>query len=197
MASRSPQRRRNTWPGHLARAYWKVTQLTNNDYQDSQPQVHGSNVVWFGHDESSGGDRELFLYDGSSTTQLTSNIYQESSFQIHGSKVVWLGYDGHDEEVFLAHYVPEPSTFIIWSLLGALGVTVGWWRRRRAAQTTAWAFSYQGRRACGALLVWPGRGRRTWKGTTNFHLLAVSVSHTFFRNSPTMPHRSGSQTGIK
>ena len=28
---------------------------------------------------------------------------------------------------------PEPSTFIIWSLLGALGITVGWWRRRRAA----------------------------------------------------------------
>ena len=29
--------------------------------------------------------------------------------------------------------IPEPSTLIIWSLLGVLGVTVGWWRRRRAA----------------------------------------------------------------
>ncbi len=27
--------------------------------------------------------------------------------------------------------VPEPSTLIIWSLLGALGITVGWWRKRR------------------------------------------------------------------
>ena len=27
--------------------------------------------------------------------------------------------------------VPEPSTFIIWSMLGALGITVGWRRRRR------------------------------------------------------------------
>jgi hypothetical protein len=26
--------------------------------------------------------------------------------------------------------IPEPSTFIIWSLLGALGLTIGWWRRR-------------------------------------------------------------------
>ena len=29
--------------------------------------------------------------------------------------------------------IPEPSTFIIWSLLGALSLTIGWWRRRRAA----------------------------------------------------------------
>ena len=29
--------------------------------------------------------------------------------------------------------IPEPSTFIIWSLLGALGLTFGWRRRRRAA----------------------------------------------------------------
>lgn len=27
--------------------------------------------------------------------------------------------------------IPEPSTFIIWSLLGALGITIGWCRRRR------------------------------------------------------------------
>jgi hypothetical protein len=29
--------------------------------------------------------------------------------------------------------VPEPTTIIIWSLLGALAVTLGWWRRRKAA----------------------------------------------------------------
>jgi probable HAF family extracellular repeat protein len=28
---------------------------------------------------------------------------------------------------------PEPSTFIVWSLLGGLGIAVGWWRRKRAA----------------------------------------------------------------
>jgi hypothetical protein len=27
--------------------------------------------------------------------------------------------------------IPEPSTLIIWSLLGAFGISVGWWRRRR------------------------------------------------------------------
>jgi hypothetical protein len=29
--------------------------------------------------------------------------------------------------------VPEPSTLIIWSLLGSLGISIGWWRRRKAA----------------------------------------------------------------
>jgi hypothetical protein len=29
--------------------------------------------------------------------------------------------------------IPEPSTFIIWPLLGALGITVGYWQRRQAA----------------------------------------------------------------
>ncbi len=32
----------------------------------------------------------------------------------------------------LAGSVPEPGAFIIWSLLGGLGVTVSWRRRRRA-----------------------------------------------------------------
>ena len=29
--------------------------------------------------------------------------------------------------------IPEPSTLIIWSLLGTLGIGLGWWRRKRAA----------------------------------------------------------------
>jgi len=29
--------------------------------------------------------------------------------------------------------IPEPGSIIVWSLLGALGITAGWWRRRRAA----------------------------------------------------------------
>jgi hypothetical protein len=32
-----------------------------------------------------------------------------------------------------AAVIPEPSTLIIWCLLGGLGIGVGWWRRRRAA----------------------------------------------------------------
>jgi hypothetical protein len=28
--------------------------------------------------------------------------------------------------------IPEPTTLVIWFLLGALGIAVGWWRRRRS-----------------------------------------------------------------
>ena len=28
--------------------------------------------------------------------------------------------------------IPEPSTLIIWSLLGGLGISLGWWRRKTA-----------------------------------------------------------------
>jgi hypothetical protein len=33
----------------------------------------------------------------------------------------------------LEQIIPEPSTLAIWSLLATLGITVGWWRRRRRA----------------------------------------------------------------
>jgi hypothetical protein len=45
-------------------------------------------------------------------------------------------FDGHytDNAALTASVIPEPSTFIIWSLLATLGITVGWWRRRSRAK---------------------------------------------------------------
>ena len=37
------------------------------------------------------------------------------------------------DNVVLSQAVPEPTTLIIWSLLGGLGISIGWWRRKRAA----------------------------------------------------------------
>ena len=36
--------------------------------------------------------------------------------------------------VTVAHTTPEPASVIVWSLLGGLGISVGWWRRRRKAK---------------------------------------------------------------
>ena len=38
-----------------------------------------------------------------------------------------------DDVRYVSGVIPEPTSLIIWSLLGALGITIGWWRRRRAA----------------------------------------------------------------
>jgi hypothetical protein len=32
----------------------------------------------------------------------------------------------------VSNVVPEPATIIIWSLLGTVAITIGWWRRRKA-----------------------------------------------------------------
>jgi hypothetical protein len=39
-------------------------------------------------------------------------------------------FQGNINTVTLTH-TPEPATIIIWSLLGCLGICVGWWRRRK------------------------------------------------------------------
>ena len=47
------------------------------------------------------------------------------------------GQDGHwwlmDDFTYGSSPVPEPATIIVWSLLGGLCLSIGWWRRRRAA----------------------------------------------------------------
>jgi len=34
---------------------------------------------------------------------------------------------------FIESRVPEPATLVVWSLLGALAIGLGWWRKRKAA----------------------------------------------------------------
>ena len=88
-----------------ARAGWIVTQLTDNSYDDREPQVSGTNVVWEGYD---GDEREIFLYNGATAKKLTDNSYADLGPQVSGSTVVWYGYDGNDYEIFMATFVPDP-----------------------------------------------------------------------------------------
>ena len=79
---------------------WTITQLTNNSYTNSSPQIHGSHVVWYGGVTLA--EREIFLYDGNSTTNISNNSYWDKSPQIYGSNVVWAGHpSGTDEEILL------------------------------------------------------------------------------------------------
>ena len=55
--------------------------------------------------------------------------YRRSSFKYYFD---WMVVEGIALDIQY-DMIPEPTTFIIWSLLGALGITVGCWRRRRAA----------------------------------------------------------------
>ena len=77
-----------------------ITQLTDNSYSDSNPQINSSGqVVWRGRD---GSDYEIFLYDGTVTKQLTDNSFNDRNPQINDSEqVVWRGHDGSDYEIFL------------------------------------------------------------------------------------------------
>ena len=38
---------------------------------------------------------------------------------------------GIDNFAVNVNTIPEPTTLIVWSLLGASGVGIGWWRRRK------------------------------------------------------------------
>jgi len=76
-----------------------------------------------------------FLAQGLSYDLLTSVSVTGGTmtFQSTGSS----GYRGLSGVQIIEQYapnvIPEPSTFVIWSLLGFAGIAVGWRRRRRSA----------------------------------------------------------------
>ena len=110
---------------------WHVKQLTNNDYNDQDPQISGSNVTWVAQVDWS--DWEIMYFDGTTqdTRQLTDNGTSDLAPRISGSNVVWqasvLGhsqiffYDGVTGDTtqittnFVGDYAPDVSgTDIVW-----------------------------------------------------------------------------------
>jgi len=69
------------------------------------------------------------------------NVTPDRDYAVAGSATTWRAVFSTEmlEEPFPEpptppdFSIPEPSTVIIWSLLGALGSGVGWWRKRRGA----------------------------------------------------------------
>jgi PKD repeat protein len=77
-----------------------TTQLTNNDYDDYNPQISDNgNIVWYAYVSLTS---EIFFYDGMSIIQLTDNNTNDGNFDINADgHVVWSGTDGSDGEIFL------------------------------------------------------------------------------------------------
>jgi hypothetical protein len=69
----------------LHAGYWEITQLTDNDYHDSNAQVSGSSVVWE-QSPSPGQASSIMLYDGEQTIELAT---YGNDPQISGDNVVW------------------------------------------------------------------------------------------------------------
>ncbi|GAB4534693.1 MAG: hypothetical protein Tsb0014_21110 [Pleurocapsa sp.] len=76
-----------------------IVQLTNNLFDDKNPQTSGNNIVWQGFD---GQDYEIFFYDGISIQQITDNDYDDIDPQISGENIAWQGFDGQDYEIYMA-----------------------------------------------------------------------------------------------
>jgi hypothetical protein len=63
-----------------------VRNLSDNAANNSDPQIDGSNVVWYG---GSYPNVDIYLHDGTSVTNLSNNGASNSYPQIDGSNVVW------------------------------------------------------------------------------------------------------------
>lgn|GEM_PF-6520769 len=79
-----------------------VVQLTDNDYDDDQPQVAGDHVVWRAR---SGGDTEIHHFDGDSTAPLTNDALDDRVPQVSlgeaGVTIAWTKDDGNDDDLWM------------------------------------------------------------------------------------------------
>jgi cysteine-rich repeat protein len=97
-----------------------------------QTRMDGRRVVWV---DEVGGDREIFLYTGTTVVQLTQNAYDDQEPDISGNHVVWRGFPEDPAEGEIFHYDGTTTERLTDDLLGdeeprvstgADGVTIAW-----------------------------------------------------------------------
>ena len=78
-----------------------TTQITDNAYNDYDPQINSDGtVVWYGDD---GTGYEIYHHDGTTTAQLTNNAYFDRYVQINDEGwVAWQRWNGSNYEILLA-----------------------------------------------------------------------------------------------
>lgn len=88
-----------------------LSRLTDNAYDDGSPQINASGmVVWEGCDSGSstcsGGDYEIFLWNGTQVTKITDNDYMDRSPQINDNGwLVWEADPDSDDAYDIFLYV--------------------------------------------------------------------------------------------
>jgi cysteine-rich repeat protein len=77
-----------------------VAQLTNNTYDDEDPQVRGSHVVWTGFPDGP-SEGEIFHYDGTTTERVTDDDLPDFdprvSLGADGTTIAWVKDEGANE----------------------------------------------------------------------------------------------------
>jgi len=159
---------------------WKVTQVTDNDDYDCNPQISGSNVVWEGED---GNDREIFFWDGDPTSEpinISDNSYDDFSPQISGSNVVWEGEDVSvgDQEIFFwdgttitqvtdnsyDDYNPQISgSNVVWQGSDDSDYEIFFWDGTTITKVTNNNYNDSSPRISGSNVVWRGRVGNDWE----------------------------------
>ena len=78
----------------------KTENLADTSFENKNPQISGNNVVWEGEEKD--GDKEIVVYDGTTTRAITNNNFEDNNAQISGNNVVWEGEDpeGNDQIFF-------------------------------------------------------------------------------------------------
>lgn len=78
---------------------WPIVQLTDNDFDDTMPQVSGNNVAWTG---GSGSEIDVFFYDGAVHKLTDGSFFNNGSICLDGNRVAWTGWKtSGGSEVFL------------------------------------------------------------------------------------------------
>lgn len=94
------------------------------DFDNDGDALIGDFIDTFPTDLYEGGQIHAYEVDidGAHSTTIHFDLYDHVGSK---NKAVFAPFS-HDAQI-----TPEPATLIIWSLLGALGFTIGWWRRGR------------------------------------------------------------------
>jgi hypothetical protein len=133
--------------GSYAARFGAVGASDDSILQSLVPTVPGQSYVfdfWLYHPYSDASNDFSAWWDGAPVysvnpagsfgwTEITRSVVASSastSIRFSGREnPAWYYLD----DVSVEATIPEPATLIIWSLLGGLAVSIGWWRRRKVA----------------------------------------------------------------